>query len=139
MSEETDQRSADMRDAALLNAIAVAKDHGLSPDWTDGDIARWRWMRTHMDAISSGSNAAETIPQGFGPAVRTRQTEVLMGIATRMAAEMAAKMAEEVVTRPPMPNTSDAPPLNPGARPPGRAEAVADELVDPRVQDDPQE
>jgi hypothetical protein len=83
---ELDQRTADMRDAALLNAIAVAKAHGMSPEWTEADVARWRYMRTMTDAIAAGANEGEALPQGFGPAVRARQTEVLLRIATKATA-----------------------------------------------------
>jgi hypothetical protein len=84
--EVSDQRTADMRDAALLNAIAVAKAHGMSPEWTEADVARWRYMRTMTDAIAAGANEGEALPQGFGPAVRARQTEVLLRIATKATA-----------------------------------------------------
>lgn len=73
-----DQRSADMRTAAILNALAVAKSHGMSPEWTEADVERLRNMLAMTDEIAAGANDGETVPQGFGPAVRARQTEALL-------------------------------------------------------------
>lgn len=75
---DIDEQRANMRDAALLNALAVAKAHGMSAEWTETDIARWRIMRAMTDEIASGANESETVPQGFGPAVRARQTEAML-------------------------------------------------------------
>ena len=79
-----------MRLAALLNAIAVAKSHGMSPEWTEGDVARLRTMLAMTDAIAGGANESETVPQGFGPAVRARQTEAMLRALAKMPANGAA-------------------------------------------------
>lgn len=75
---DLDQRAADMRVAALLNALAVAKAHGMSPEWTEGDVERLRNMMGMTDEIATGANDAESVPQGFGPAARARQTKALL-------------------------------------------------------------
>lgn len=80
------QRAADMRTAAVLNALAVAKAHGCSPEWTEGDVARIREILVMTNEIAGGANDAETIPQGFGPLVRARQTEALLRAVAKAAA-----------------------------------------------------
>ena len=85
--EDIDQRAADMRDAAILNTILLAKTHGLSQEITEADVERWRKIRAITNDLASGANEAEAVPIGFGAPVRARQTEVLMKIAAKISVE----------------------------------------------------
>ena len=86
-SRDIDMQFSDIRDAAILNTIWLAKSHGMSPDFTEADVARWRQMRALTNDIASGSNETESVPLGFGPAARSRQTDALIKIAAKAAVE----------------------------------------------------
>lgn len=82
--DEIDRRAANMRIASHLNSMAIAKAHGMSPEWTETDVERLLLMVEMTDEIATGANEGETVPQGFGPAVRARQTEAMLRVVAKL-------------------------------------------------------
>lgn len=78
---DVDQRLSDIRDAAIWNTIMLAKSHGQGLEVTEDDVAHWRYIRSVTDRIAENGGEGEFVPQGFGPAVRTRQAEALIKLA----------------------------------------------------------
>ena len=97
IEDDLNQFNADLRDAAILNMILLAKVHGSTRDFTAEDVRRWRMIRAHTDATVIGGEE-EVIPSGFGPALRTEQAAAFVRLAAK-AATSPAKGATDAQDR----------------------------------------
>ena len=77
---------ADIRDAAIWNTILLAKQHARSHEVTAEDVARFRRIRDEISIVATADG--ETVPSGFGPAVRTRQAAYMVQAAVRAGAKV---------------------------------------------------
>lgn len=68
---EADLRLWDMRLAAALNFLDIARAHGEHKDWTTDHSRQIRELMGIADAAVAGDGAG-IIPQGFGPPMRTQ-------------------------------------------------------------------
>jgi hypothetical protein len=66
----------DLRLAAVLNMMDVARTQGDHRDWTDVHAAQIRHLMGVGDQIVAGDPSA-IVPSGFGEPIRTKQTEAL--------------------------------------------------------------
>lgn len=76
MIEALNWTGFDLRLAAALNFMEVARAQGGQRDWTDQHAAQIRAMMGIGDAVVAG-DASAIVPSGFGEPVRTRQAEAL--------------------------------------------------------------
>lgn len=74
--ESMEWRLFDIRFAAVLNLMDIAKDHGGHRDWTDRHAEQIRGMLTTSDRVVQGDSSA-VVPSGFGEPVRTRMGELM--------------------------------------------------------------
>lgn len=74
---ELDQGLWDIRLAAILNLMDIARAHGEQRDWTSTHAAQIRAMMTIADAAVVG-DPSSIVPQGFGPPVRTQLGEAFL-------------------------------------------------------------
>ena len=86
------QDAADMRDAAILNTLLLAKQHAQSHEITAEDVARWRRIRAEIDATATAEG--ERVPTGFGPAVRTAHAVQLVRTVAKFGANVETKSVE---------------------------------------------
>jgi hypothetical protein len=76
----------DIRLAAVLNVLDIAKDHGGHRDWTNKHAEQIREMMAIGEAVVGGDSSA-VVPSGFGEPVRVQSAAV-----TRLIEDRAARM-----------------------------------------------
>jgi hypothetical protein len=76
----------DIRLAAVLNVLDIAKDHGGHRDWTNKHAEQIREMMAIGEAVVGGDSSA-VVPSGFGDPVRVQSAAV-----GRLVEERAARM-----------------------------------------------
>jgi hypothetical protein len=72
VQRELDLRLWDMRLAAVLNTMEIARAHGEHRDWTSEHSSQIRAMMAIADDAVAGDGGAGVVPQGFGAPVRAR-------------------------------------------------------------------
>lgn len=71
LRDDADMRLWDMRLAAVLNTMDIARAHGEHRDWTNEHARQIRQMLAIADSAVVGDENA-IVPSGFGPVVRTQ-------------------------------------------------------------------
>ena len=89
LEEEINQAAADIRDAAIWNTILLAKQHARSHEISSEDVARFRRIRSEIDATATAEG--ETVPTGFGSAVRTAHAIHMVKTAAKLGAKVETK------------------------------------------------
>lgn len=69
IQRELDLGLWDVRLAAILNTLDIARSHGEHRDWTQDHAAQIRAMMAIADQVVAGGEG-QLVPQGFGPPVR---------------------------------------------------------------------
>ena len=72
---ELNLRLWDVRLAAVLNTLEIARAHGAHEDWTSEHAAQIRAMMAIADQAVAGEGGV--VPQGFGAPVRTQMAAVV--------------------------------------------------------------
>lgn len=91
VQDNLDQSLWDIRLAAILNTMEIARAQGQHKDWTADHAAQIRAMMAIADQTVAGGGQS-VVPQGFGPPIRTQ-------IAAAFArAEVAKQRAAKEVT-----------------------------------------
>ena len=94
VQRELDQQLQDMRLAAVLNTLDVAKSHGEHRDWTSEHARQIRAMMAIADAAVLGDGAG-VVPQGFGPPVRTQLALKVIQASEARASEARSQKPEQ--------------------------------------------
>jgi hypothetical protein len=81
----------DLRLAAALNFLEVARAQGGQRDWTDQHAAQIRAMMGIGDAVVAG-DASAIVPSGFGEPIRTRQADALRAALAAVKLPVAAPL-----------------------------------------------
>lgn len=88
VASAVDMKAWDVRLAAILNALDIAREHGARKEWTSGDSRAIRNMIATLDASVTGEGAG-VIPSGFGAAVRTKYVAEIAAAGKAAAKEKA--------------------------------------------------
>ena len=77
VSDDLDTSSFDVRLAAAINMIDIAKEQGGHREWTTEHARKLRALLAITGAVVVGENGAGNVPQGFGAPVRTYNAMLL--------------------------------------------------------------
>lgn len=92
MRDDADLRLWDIRLAAALNSMDIARAHGEHQYWTAEHSRQIRAMMAIADEVVTG-DANAIVPSGFGPPVRTALAEALIKAHARAAGTQSGEAA----------------------------------------------